>query len=65
MPSSLEELVESMDVEQCLWVVRFGGPPRTVEQLAYVNACFERLGVLKREDPEAFTVASKRLGWGR
>ena len=52
-----------MDVEQCLRVVRFGPSPTTEEQLAFSNACFERLGELKAEDPAAFTTASKRLGW--
>lgn len=57
-----EDKVAQMDVEQCLRVTRFGSPS-TDEQLAFSNACFERLGKLKAEDPVAFTAASKRLGW--
>jgi hypothetical protein len=54
--------VEQMSVEECLRVTRFG-KPMTEQQLAFSNACFERLGKLKAEDPAAFTAASKRLGW--
>jgi hypothetical protein len=57
------ERVAGMDVEQCLQVVRFSPSPRTDEQLAYINACFDRMGKLKADDPAAFTAASKRLGW--
>ena len=60
----LAERVAEMDVEQCLRVTRFGSVT-TEEQLAFSNACFERLGKLKAEDPAAFTAASKRLGWDR
>lgn len=59
----INERVLKMNVEECLRVVRFSPPATTASDLAFKNACYERMGHLRRLDPVAFTAASKNLGW--
>jgi hypothetical protein len=57
------EQVEAADVEQVLRWNRKLPNCESDAELEVVNRNFQRLGELQKADPEAFTAASKAVGW--
>jgi hypothetical protein len=62
---TVEQVRASHSPEQVLRWNRFLPSPRTVGEVAVLDAVVERLGELRAEDPAAMVRASKAIGWDR
>lgn len=56
--------VTEAGIEDVLRWNRFLPSPRTTCEVHTMNAIIERMTDLRRNDPEAFSRASKLVGWG-
>lgn len=57
--------IAAADVRQCLSWNRFLPGPRDDSDVTALNAIVKRLTALRDQDPDAYTAASKGIGWDR
>lgn len=63
MTDDYKARIDAMDVEQMLRQWRFAAPGFFPREDAATDYFIARMRQLKEEDPRAYTLASKEIGW--